>query len=86
MRYKSKVFEEKLAIRYFMEDEFMLIPRENLMDVVMDIRTHEMEILDNWEAHFKAVRVPHAVTESTNDWFGRPYTDYRIWIERKAGE
>ncbi len=82
MRYKSKVFEEKLVIRCFMEDEFRLIPHAKLMDVVMDVRTHEVEILENWEAHFKSCEVPYAITQSANEDFDRPFIDYRLWKER----
>ncbi len=94
MRYKSKVFDKSLVVRYFMEDEFKKIPHDRLMDVVMEVRGHEKEMISSWEKHFRGEfygyqliwKVPHAVTVSTNKDFVRPYTDYRIWVERKAGE
>ena len=56
-----KQFNKPDAIRYFKENEFNKIPEKGIMNIVLDISQHELDILASWEKYFKVIGVPYAV-------------------------
>ena len=56
-------------IETFMSDEFYMIPEENLIDIIPRINCkipHEIQILDNWKAHFKSKKIPFQIRKNGN--------------------
>ncbi len=79
-----QLFSKEDVIRYFMEEDFIAIPRNKIMNIVLDIRQHELDILESWEGHFQTLEVPHAVTKTFYREHGRKYPVWRLWKERVA--
>ncbi len=79
-----QLFNKEDVIRYFNEVDFLKIPRNKIMNIVLDIRQHELDILESWEGHFKTLEVPYAVTKTWYREYGRKYPVWRLWKERVA--
>ena len=86
MARKTVVFNPDEALRYFMREEFEQIPVNKLHNIIINIFPYELEILDNWEGHFKSMSVPYAVVETRKLIFGhKPVPVFEIWAEIIVG-
>ena len=72
---KKKPFVKADVVRYNKQAEFEAL--DNIDSFISDINTQELHLLDAWEAHFKEMGVPYAVTM----WSGDGSVEYRLWKE-----
>ncbi len=61
INYVDSQFKFTNPIRYFKANEFNKIPEMGIMNIVLDIRQHKLDILASWEKYFKVISVPYAV-------------------------
>ena len=69
-------YDEKLVLRYFMEDEFKQIPKEKIDEIVC-VNKEEENILKTWEQHFQRQNVPYAVIKTGS----KKHQAFRIFKE-----
>ena len=84
----KQIFNKAEVVRYFDQEGFEKL--NDIMNIVVDIRSHELDILRSWEDYFQSVNAPYAVTETVyttrdnrykNEVKWRSYKTWRIWKE-----
>ncbi len=87
----KKEFIEKHVMGYHMEEDFHKILEPNLINIIHNIilaEATEMEMMHNWELHFKSMKVPYAITSSRKKIQGRSYYELvcELWKEKVVGK